>query len=257
MRALVPEPIEDVDVHAHYADGWVEHGGIRFDMLTSADGAASASGLSAGLQTPGDNQVFAALRDLADVIVAGARTVLAEGYRPVREVPARRAVRLGFGLAAVPPVAVLSRSLQLDPALPLFDGSATERTLVLTCAAADSARRAALVRTCEIVDCGDETVEPALVRAALADRGLRRVLGEGGPTVLGAFAAAGQVDELCLSMTPLLAGPVAPRIVSGSPWPGPPLPLVLNGMLEEDGALFLRYRAVRSRAAGDDLAPAG
>jgi riboflavin biosynthesis pyrimidine reductase len=257
MRALLPNPVEDVDVHEHYADGWIEQGGIRFDMLASADGAAAAAGLSAGLQTPGDNRVFAALRDLADVIVAGSRTVLAEGYRPIREVPGRRAVRARYGLAAVPPLAVLSRSLQLDPALPMFDGSATARTLVLTCAAADPARRAALSRTCEVIDCGEQTVEPALARAALHERGLRRILAEGGPTVLSAFAAAGQLDELCLSLTPLLAGPGAPRILAGPAWPGAPLPLMMSGLLEEDGALFVRYRPVRSRAAGDVLADPG
>jgi riboflavin biosynthesis pyrimidine reductase len=100
-------------------------------------------------------------------------------------------------------------------------------------------------------------VEPARVRAALAERGLRRVLSEGGPTVLAAFAAAGELDELCLSLTPLLAGPVAPRILSGPAWTGGTLPLALTGLLEEDGALFLRYRAVRSRAAGDEPLPLG
>jgi riboflavin biosynthesis pyrimidine reductase len=245
MRALLPNPDEDVDLHAYYADGWIDEGGIRFDMVASADGAASAAGLSAGLQTPGDNRVFAAQRDLADVIVAGSRTVLTEGYRPVRDRPGRRAVRTRFGLSPVPPIAVLSRSLDLDPALPLFDGSATARTLVLTRAAADPARRAALAATCEVIDCGDQDVEPARVRAALAERGLRRVLSEGGPTVLAAFAAAGELDELCLSLTPLLAGPVAPRILSGPAWTGGTLPLALTGLLEEDGALFCRYRVPR------------
>lgn len=255
MRALLPEPVRDVDVHAHYAQGWVDGGGIRFNMVASADGAASAAGLSAGLQTPGDNRVFAALRDLADVILAGSGTVVAEGYGPVRDVAARRGVRARFGLAPLAPIAVLSRSLAVDPAQPLFAGAASARTLVLTCVAADPQRRAALERTCEVVDCGETTVEPALVRGALQQRGYRRILGEGGPTVLSSFAAAGELDELCLSLTPLLAGPAAPRILAGPPWAGAPLPLVLTGILEEDGALFLRYRAAREggrQPSGDD-----
>jgi riboflavin biosynthesis pyrimidine reductase len=247
MRALLPEPVDGVDVHSHYAAGWTDAGGVRFDMVASVDGSVSASGLSAGLQTPGDHRVFAALRDLADVIVAGSGTVLAEGYRPVTDRPERRAVRSRFGLPPVPPIAVLSRSLRLDPALPLFDGSATARTLVLTCTGADPASRAELARTCEVIDCGERTVEPALVRSALTERGLRRILGEGGPTVLAAFAAAGELDELCLSLSPLLAGPGAARIVAGPQWTGAPRGLRLAGLLEEDGALFLRYRATGSR----------
>jgi riboflavin biosynthesis pyrimidine reductase len=229
-------------------------------MVASADGAASAAGLSAGLQTPGDNRVFAALRDLADVIIAGAGTVLAEGYSPMRDVPTRRGVRARFGLAPVAPIAVLSRSLRFDPAQPLFDGSATARTLVLTCAAADRHARAVLSRTCDVLDCGETSVEPGLARTALQQRGFRRILGEGGPTVLSSFAAAGELDELCLSVTPLLAGPAAPRILTGTPWPAAPLPLRLTGILEEDGALFLRYRAVDQAERGrfgDDPARLG
>jgi riboflavin biosynthesis pyrimidine reductase len=242
VRALLPCPVADVDVHAVYAEGWVETGGVRFNMLASIDGAASALGLSAGLQTPGDNRVFAALRDLADVVVAGSGTVLAEGYGPITLSAARTEVRRRFGLADSLPTAVLTRTLRLDPDAPLFDGSAEPRTLVLTCAAADAQRRAALARRCDVVICGDETVEPALLRAALRERGLRRTLCEGGPTVLGSFAAAAALDELCVSVTPLLAGPGAPRIVAGQPWTGLPRPAELVGLLEEDGALFLRLR---------------
>ena len=86
------------------------------------------------------------------------------------------------------------------------------------------------------------TSSPALARRALEERGHRRILSEGGPTAFGDFAAAGVVDELCLSVSPLLAGPGPQRIIGGRPWPGP-RSLDLIGLLEEDGALFLRYRA--------------
>ena len=54
---------------------------------------------------------------------------------------------------------------------------------------------------------------------------------------------------LGLSITPLLTGPGARRIVMGTPWPGDPLPLRLAGLLEEDGALFCRYRTLSAPAA--------
>jgi riboflavin biosynthesis pyrimidine reductase len=71
---------------------------------------------------------------------------------------------------------------------------------------------------------------------------LTRVLCEGGPTVFTQAVAAGEVDEVCLSLSPLLAGPGPGRITAGAPWPSGTTRFALHGLLEEDGALFLRYR---------------
>jgi len=243
VRALLPEPADDVDVHAFYADGWLDSGGLRVNFVSAVDGAAQAGGRSAGLQTPGDNRVFAALRDLADVVLAGAGTVVAEGYRPVRVSERRRAVRRNLGLSDAVPIAVTSRNLRLDPTSALFAAApAGARTIVLTCDAAPADRRAALAEVADVVSCGEDDAQPSLVRAALHERGLRRVLSEGGPTAFAALAAApGIVDELCLSLSPLLAGPGPGRITAGAQW-GAARDLELRGLLEEDGALFLRYR---------------
>ncbi|HET6877025.1 MAG TPA: pyrimidine reductase family protein [Jatrophihabitans sp.] len=249
MRALLPEPCADADVHAHYAADWIEPGGFRVNFVAAVDGAVSAGGRSRGLQTPGDNSVFAALRDLADVVAVGAGTAVAEGYRAVRVGEQRRAVRREHGLPAPLPIAVLSRTLRLDPAQGLFaDAAPDARTLVLTCGAADADRRRALQQVADVIECGDDTVDPLLARQALEDRGFRRILCEGGPTVFADLADAGVVDELCLSVTPLLAGPGAGRITAGRPWDAT-VPLSLVGLLEEDGALFCRYRAGRRSVA--------
>ena len=99
MRALLPVPADgaasapEFDLHAHYAAGWTDRGGLRVNFVCAADGAVHASGRSAGLQTPGDNAVFAALRDLADVVLVGSGTAVAEGYRPAKPGPRRRALR--------------------------------------------------------------------------------------------------------------------------------------------------------------------
>jgi riboflavin biosynthesis pyrimidine reductase len=79
------------------------------------------------------------------------------------------------------------------------------------------------------------------VRHALEERGLTRILSEGGPSVFADLARHGVVDELCLSITPILGGPGPGRISAGTEWPSP-LPLTLLGLLEEDGSLFCRYR---------------
>ncbi|MBE7186796.1 pyrimidine reductase family protein [Jatrophihabitans endophyticus] len=242
MRALLPGPVDDVDIHAYYGAGWLDRGGVRVNFVGSVDGGSSANGTSRGLQTTGDNQVFAALRDLADVVLVGAGTAVAEGYGPINPSSQRRAGRRARGLREVPPVAVLSRSLRLDPDTPLFaEAQPTARTLVLTCEAADAEVRRKLKQVAEVVDCGDDTVDGALVRAALEERGLTRILCEGGPSVFADLARDGVVDELCLSVSPMLAGPGPGRIVSGDAWDAP-ADLALVGLLEDDGALFCRYR---------------
>ena len=243
MRALLPQPAEDVDVHAFYAADWIEDGGLRVNFVSSADGAAQADGRSEGLQTKGDNRIFAALRDLADVIVAGAGTVTIEGYRAVRVSPRRAAIRQAHGLREVLPTAVISRSLRLDPDSALFvDARPDARTIVLTCEAAPADRRAALQKVADVAMCGDEQVDAGLAKAALVERGLTRILSEGGPITFGYLIEGGVVDELCLSLTPLLVGPGPTRITAGrADWPNP-VGMRLAGLLEEDDALFLRYR---------------
>ncbi|WP_460603791.1 pyrimidine reductase family protein [Jatrophihabitans fulvus] len=244
MRALLPGPVDDVDVHAYYAAGWLDRAGLRVNFVASVDGASAADGLSRGLQTPGDNRVFAALRDLADVVLVGSGTARAEGYGPVRFGDRRAGVRRDHGLRETAPVAVLSRSLHLDTDSDLFTEALPDaRTLVLTCATADAEQRRVLKQVADVVDCGDETVEPRLVRAALEERGLTRILCEGGPSVFGEFAETNVMDELCLTVSPVLAGPGPGRIVGGSEWGGTRA-LTLAGLLEEDGALFCRYRSV-------------
>jgi riboflavin biosynthesis pyrimidine reductase len=242
MRALLPTPLDEIDVHAFYSTDWLDAGGLRVNFVSSADGAAQAEGKSEGLQTAGDNRVFAALRDLADVVLAGAGTVTIEGYRAIVVSDERAAIRRELGLRERLPIAVVSRSLRLNPDSALFaDAPADARTIVLTCEAAPADRRAALERVADVVVCGGDMVDLALARAAVEERGLTRILSEGGPIAFAHLAAARVADELCLSLTPLLVGPGPTRITAGEQvWDGPRR-LRLAGLLEEDGALFLRY----------------
>jgi riboflavin biosynthesis pyrimidine reductase len=155
----------------------------------------------------------------------------------------RAQIRGEYGFREVLPTAVISRSLRLDPDAALFaDAPLDARTIVLTCEAASAERRSALEQVADVAVCGGDTVDPALARAALEERGLTRILSEGGPTAFAQLAAAGVVDELCLSFTPMLIGPGPGRITAGPDGWELPARLHLAGVLEEDGALFLRYR---------------
>jgi riboflavin biosynthesis pyrimidine reductase len=248
MRVLLPRPDSNtdpaaVDVHAHYSEGWLDGGGLRMNFVSSIDGAAETGGLSKPLQTAGDNRIFRALRDLADVVLVGAGTARDEGYRSVHPSGERRANRTAHGLPAALPIAVVSASLRLDTDSDLFTGADPEaRTIVLTSGASDPEQRHRLGAIADVAVCGEDTVEPAQVRRALSERGLTRILCEGGPTLFATLAAADVVDELCISLTPLLAGPGRRRIIDGPAWDGGPMNLHLTSLLEEDGALFGRYR---------------
>jgi riboflavin biosynthesis pyrimidine reductase len=241
MRALLPEPAESVDLHEFYGRDWNADGGLRVNFVSSVDGAATANGLSRGLQTPGDNKVFAALRDLSDVIVVGAGTARDEGYRPSKPSAARREKRAEHGYPAVPAIAIVSRSLDLDPTAELFTG-AEAKTIVLTVASADEGVRDALTLVADVVICGEDEVDLPYALEALRERGHRRLLCEGGPHLFTDLAAAGLADELCLSLSPLLVGPHSRAITAGVAWEGDPRGMRLAGLLEEDGALFARYR---------------
>jgi riboflavin biosynthesis pyrimidine reductase len=242
VRTLLPTHAEqfDVDVHEHYAAQWLDRGGIRANMVASVDGAGAADGLSRGLQTPGDNRVFAALRDLADVVLVGWSTAAAENYGPAR---LRVETRRRWGMRPELPIAVITRSLQLDINSRLF---ADNRPLVVTCGTSSGQRRAELAERADVIVCGDNDIDYAAVRHALGTRGLTRVLCEGGPTILARILAAGELDELCITLSPRTVGPAGARIVDGDEWRDGPRSLELHSLLEEDGALFLRYSAGRA-----------
>jgi riboflavin biosynthesis pyrimidine reductase len=244
MRALRPVTTgsDDVtDLHSFYAQDWVERGGVRANFVSSVDGAISAQGTSGGLQTPGDNRVFAALRDLADVVLVGAGTASAEKYGPVRPSAAALQERRDRGFSDTLPIALVSRSLHLDPTSDLFEGSdARARPIVLTCDGADASARAALSRVADVVNCGASSVDLTRALTALRERGLTRILCEGGPSLFASLADEGLIDELCLSISPVLAGPGSGRVSAGEAW-GTTRALRLRSLLEEDGALFCRY----------------
>ena len=79
--------------------------------------------------------------------------------------------------------------------------------------------------------------------AVLAERGYQRVLCEGGPALFGSFQAAGLVDELCLTVSPLAAAGNALRITAGAPETLPPRRLELVHVLRGGDTLLLRYRS--------------
>lgn len=225
MRQLLPEPIGPVEPLDVYRDLPLVAGRppVRLNMISSVDGATAVDGLSGGLGGPPDRKVFAALRSLADVVLVAAGTVRAETYGP-----------------GPVPIAVVSGSLDFDWDTPFFT-AAVHRPLVITHrrTAAVAAMRAS--RVAELIVAGESRVDLRLAVELLGERGFGAVLAEGGPSLNGALAAAGVLDELCLTVAPRLVAGDAKRILTG-PALQPPPELALRSLCEEDGYLFLRYR---------------
>jgi len=222
-------------LYAYPAGPW-----LRANMVSSADGAAHLGGGSSGLSSPADRRLFALLRTLSDVIVVGAATARIERYAPVRQHELWPELRQGR--TPTPPIAVVSARLDLDPSSRLIASARpSARTIVITSAQAPHDHRVALNGLAEVIVAGQEIVDMKAAVAALAERGYRRMLVEGGPHLLAQLIAADLLDELCLTISPLLAGPGASRIVAGALSGSSPQPLSLAHVLEDHGYLFCRY----------------
>lgn len=240
-----PAPVDDVEalVAAPPRPAPPDRPWVLVNMITSLDGAVTVDGRSGGLGRPADRAVFSALRAVADVVLAGAGTVRAEGYGPPRPRPATRAARSARGQAEAPRLAVVSRSLELDPRAALF-AEAEAPPFVLTCGASPQDRREALQGTAEVIVAGEATVDLVAGLAELRRRGVGTICCEGGPTLNGGLLAADLVDEWAFTVAPLLVGGDASRAVVGA-LPAGPLETELSWLLEGDGLLLGRWLRVR------------
>ncbi|RIV35557.1 pyrimidine reductase family protein [Micromonospora radicis] len=230
-----PGPLDDAALVEHYRRADAPH--LRMNFVTSVDGAVSVDGYSAGLSGEPDKRVFGLLRMLCDALLVAAGTLRHEGYRAVRLDARRRDWRRAHGLAEYPTLVVVSGTLDLDPTQAAF-ADAPVRPVILT--RDPTPAPPGLTAVADLVRCGHDRVDLAAGLAELRRRGLGQVLCEGGPQLFGALTAEDLVDEVCLSVAPLLAGAGPGRITAGDPGPVRRLPLrhVLHA---GDGTLLLRY----------------
>lgn len=243
-----PVPYGDL-VLADASDGrpWLALG-----MVASMDGAAAVDGRTADLGGAADLAAFRALRDAADAVLVGAATVRAERYGPGVPDAARRARRVAKGLTPAPRVVVVSASAELDDDLPLLAPPAPDLPLPVLVAPrrvpdAVEERLAHLGGRVEVRRAGEARTSGHELLAVLADLGLRGVLCEGGPRLAGMLLAEDLVDEVFLTLAPVVALGDAPRIAQGSSLPvgTGPRPMALVEAWEDGGELLLRYRRDR------------
>ena len=244
MRQLFPDPGEVDPFDAYGRLGRVgDRPGVRLNMIASVDGAASIGGMSGSLGGPADKAVFAALRSLADVILVGAATMRTERYGPARLSEDARDKRRQRGLPPVPPIAVVTRTPRLDWGSPFFT-EAEQRPIVITTTSSAAADRDRAAEVAHVIVAGDDGVDLAAAVGQLGDLGHENVLAEGGPGIAAQLAGEDLLDEVCISVSPVLVGGQARRILAGD---GNEVqtPLELCSLLVSDDYLFTRYRRQR------------
>ena len=243
MRQIYPDPADVDPLDAYGRPGRADgRPSVRLNMIASVDGAAYLGGRSGAMGGPADKALFATLRSLADVILVGAATMRTESYGPALLDDAARARRQRWGTAPVPPIAVVTRACRLDWTSSFF-ADAEQRPLVITASSSATSDRDAAAEVADVIVAGADGVDLGMAVAALGQRGHGNVLAEGGPGIAAQLAASGLLDEVCLTLSPMLVGSAARRILDGAAL-DPLSALELGSVLTADGYLFLRYRRV-------------
>lgn len=246
LRRLLPEPgeLETDELAGLLRLGEHAPAGRPYvvaNMVMSVDGRATLDGRSGSMGGPADRAMFHALRASVDAVMAGTGTVAVENYGRLVRDPGARERREAAGLAADPLLVLATRSGRLPWDAPCF--TVPEQHVTVWSGRPVMVPESAPAVEVEAVGDGDGDVVAAAVRGAHEGHGVRSLLCEGGPVLLGALLREGLLDELFLTMAPVLAGPGERPVIDGEPLGSHPR-LSPEWLLESDGALFARYRAL-------------
>lgn len=247
-------PRELRDFYA-YPDPLPSRGWVRASMVSTVDGSIrGADGLSGSISNPDDRMMLATLRGLSDVVLVGAGTARKEKYRRTLPNTDFARDRAAAGQHPAPALAVVSRRGELPEVLlegpGIVDGVPRVLAVTTTTGPGLARLRERLGPEAVLAYGAGEVDLVAAVSLLAGESGLPRVLCEGGPTLLAAVTAAGLLDELCLTTSPVLVAGEGPGILAG-PRLDAALRLSPAHVLTSDGFLFTRW--VADPAAG--LAP--
>jgi riboflavin-specific deaminase-like protein len=210
---------------------------VLANMIATADGRAAMDGRTGALGGDADLEQLLELRALADAVLIGTGTVRAEGYDRLVRSAERREHRRASGLAEDPTAVLISRRFDIPWDAGLFQ--APEQPVLIYTSGQNDAQAPATPAPVEVVRLDEPT--PAAALADLRSRGVRALLCEGGPSLLRGLVAAGLLDELFLTIAPLLTGDRGePQILDGDRLPDP-AQLELLWAVCAGSELFLRY----------------
>ena len=212
----------------------------RTNMVTSLNGSVEIDGVSKRLSSRTDRKIFQLIRAYSDAVLIGSGNALAEGYTsiPDQNVDLLKLRRQGNA----PVLVVTTRDPDSLLGSPL--ASSTSQVIIVTpesmvAAAQNLAEHFQF--TPKLLYCGQDGLDFARLRLELDKLGLANVACEGGPTLLGLLVGAGVIDEMCLSVAPLLAQSHHGGFL-GPNGNFDPRDLRLESIVEDEGTLFSRYR---------------
>lgn len=223
---------------------------VGLNMVTSIDGRATREGGAEGIAGRADRRLMRLLRAGYDAVASGSGTLgSSDFYSRVPDDLAER--RAGRGLPPQPTAALIAGDGPLPTERRFYQGD-QPRLIFVSAEAADDARRAVGDRA-EVIAPGAGRPDPAWVLRVLADRGVRSVLLEGGPSTNARFLAADLIDELYWTVGAAVVGndglPMIGPITGGSPWEASPRRAQLVSVHRSGDDLFLRYRFAGVRSA--------
>jgi riboflavin biosynthesis pyrimidine reductase len=219
---------------------------VLLNMVETADGRATLGGRSGAVSGAADRELFHALRASCDGVLVGAGTVRAERYGRMLRDESLRALRERHGMPPEPLACIVSGRLVLGDDIPLLRDPEA-RVVVLT---ASEASLPELGAQLDYVRTPGAQLDLAAAVTELATRfSLASVLCEGGPHLARELLAAGLLDEIFLTVSPLLAGGEpssgeALRILAGAEL-DPPAQLELLDAMRSGSYLFMRYAVAR------------
>lgn len=215
---------------------------VRANMVVSLDGRTTGSDdVSGGLSSGADKVVFSLLRSLSDVVLVGAGTARSENYRPAKVGAEFADARRARGRHQPPIIAVVSRSLSFDASNPLYTRG---QMVFITDQSADPDALERAAQQVEVICTPGSTVDLADAIAALRERELLHIVTEGGPQLLGDALDQDVVDELCLTISPLIVGGKGHQLLGKTD--DIDARFALGHLIEDDGVLLTRY--VRNRS---------
>ena len=244
FRQLVPEPgLIDAQTLLHSvavpAGATPERPYVVVNFIATVDGRSSFAGRSGGLGDDGDRALFHGLRERADGVLVGTRTLEAEGYGRMLGKEERRQRRLAAGRSAEPLACLVSHSGRIPAEIPLF-AEPEARVVIFTATEVNLPKARAQVEVTRL-DPGQLTLTTVL-RRLRSQLGVELLLCEGGPMLFGSLLQEGLVDELFLTLSPRLSGGGSSATITSGAELAALRPLELDWILERGDFLSLRYR---------------
>jgi riboflavin biosynthesis pyrimidine reductase len=223
MRWLIGGDVnKPVDLAAAYA--WPESGPwVRAMMVMSLDGVITGpDGRSGSISSKTDRDIMRIVREASDVVLIGAGTMRAERYSPM------------IGRSRI---AIVSASLDLPWEERAFRES-THIPIVITNGTASKERLSIAEDHADVMVLPEMDHDPSVIIRALNERGLDRVVCEGGAHLLGSLLEADCIQEFDVAISPLLMAAGQPLLDAQLPHPRT---VRLSQAIEDDGFIFTRY----------------